>query len=172
MKEPHASAQEWSGCCPAPPLMERHFFSSEVRRWYSCQMKEAAVFFREDWILSPRVCTASRSQEETTPHRSVRIRSNTHLHCKGSSWASLGAVACSGHKPQELLSLALIGDNEVRWFGFPSIVKRMLSWVLCNRHTYTLGSMIYCWLLLFLGSFRWNVSLPAHWAANWPTLHI
>lgn len=51
MKEPHASAQEWSGCC-SPPSMERHFFS-EVRRWYSCQMREAAAFFREDWIPSP-----------------------------------------------------------------------------------------------------------------------
>lgn len=83
VKAPHASAQEWSGCCSPPQWKDT--FSSEVRRWYSCQRKEAAAFFREDWIPFLCVRTASGSQEETTPHRSLRIRANTHLHCKGSS---------------------------------------------------------------------------------------
>lgn len=127
---------------------------------------------QQRWNCLPHVCTASRSQEEKTPPRLVQIRSYTHLHWNRSSWASAAAVTCY----QDVLTLALAGGHSgLKWGHLVSLLQLITvisTFGFCVKDTYALSSVIYCGLLLFLGFFQWNMSLPAHCAANWPTLHI
>lgn len=64
----------------------------------------------------------------------------------------------------------------MRLFDFSVTVNSKVNshfhvWVLCNRHIH-MEQRDLLRATLFLGFFQWNMSLPAHWAANWPTLHI
>lgn len=142
---------------------------------------EARCSIRQQrWNCLPHVCTASRSRED---------KKKQHL----TDWFKSEATAPS----LEMFILGQFSGNNslrttqtagsakisagwgtlrtaVRLFKFSFMVNNshFHMWVLWKRHTYALSSVIYCGLLLFLGFFQWNMSLPAHCAANWPTLHI
>lgn len=144
-----------------------------------CLSREARCSLRQQrWTCLPHVCTASRSREAkkhlTDWFKSEATPPSLEMSILGqfSSNNSLRTTQTAGSA--KVSAGWRTRRTAVRLFKFSFTVNNshFHMWVLWRRHTYAPSSVTYCGLLLFLGFFRWNMSLPAHCAANWPTLHI